>query len=378
MAAERLAGCVREGDVVARLGGDEFAVIQLDGDQPAAAEALAVRLIHAVGKPFDIAGEPATVGTSIGIAICGVEGGSDADSLLKRADLALYDAKSKGRGTHSIFKPEMDRRARGRSELESELRHAIEQGHLELHYQPIVSLQAQKVLAFEALVRWPHASRGMVMPDQFIPLAEEVGLISALGAWVLKEACARAASWPAHVGVAVNLSPLQLKSGELVAVVRDALSASGLGATRLELEITESVPLEDNSISLATLHGLRALGVRISLDDFGTGFSSINYLRRFPFDKLKIDRSFVRDVALDRTAQAIVRSLATLGDSLGMAVTAEGVETQEQLQAVRDMGCSEAQGYLISTPRPASDIAGILRRDLRLVAVAQQAEGMAG
>jgi len=288
-----------------------------------------------------------------------------------RADLALYDAKSSARGTHSFFRPELDRRAKGRHELEADLRHAIAQGALELHYQPLISLPDERVLAFEALVRWPHPRRGMVMPDQFIPLAEEVGLIDALGAWVLVEACQTAASWPAHVGVAVNLSPLQLKSGRLVDVVRDALARCGLAPARLELEITESVPLDDNSISLATLHGLRGLGVRVSIDDFGAGFSSVSYLRKFPFDKLKIDRSFVRDVATDRSAQAIVHAMATLGNRLGMAVTAEGVESMEQLQAVRDMGCTEAQGYLISTPRPASELPTIVRKGLRLVSVAQ-------
>ena len=254
--------------------------------------------------------------------------------------------------------------------MESHLRRAIERGCLEVHYQPMIALHNDTVIAFEALVRWPHAG-GMRMPDQFIPLAEEVGLIDALGAWVLSEACATASSWPSRVGLAVNLSPVQLRDSRLVTVVRDALKNSGLAAARLELEITESVPLEDNSISLATLHGLRALGVRISIDDFGAGFSSVSYLRRFPFDKIKIDRSFVRDVDTDLSAQAIVRAMATLGSSLGMAVTAEGIETPRQLQAAREMGCSQAQGYLISTPRRASDLPEILRRDLRLARVGQ-------
>jgi EAL domain-containing protein (putative c-di-GMP-specific phosphodiesterase class I) len=324
--------------------------------------------VQALSAPFEIAGQPASVGTSIGIALSAEADGCSPDELLQRADLALYDVKSTARGTHSFFRPELDRRAKGRHELEADLRRAIEQGGLELHYQPLISLQDDRVLAFEALVRWPHPRRGMVMPDQFIPLAEEVGLIDALGAWVLGQACKVAVTWPRHVGVAVNLSPLQLKSGRLVDVVRAALSDSGLEPGRLELEITESVPLDDNSISLATLHGLRGLGARVSIDDFGAGFSSVSYLRKFPFDTLKIDRSFIRDVVSDRSARAIVHALATLGQSLGMQVTAEGIESAEQQHAVRALGCTQAQGYLISTPRPASELPAIIRRELRVVA----------
>jgi diguanylate cyclase (GGDEF)-like protein len=370
MAADRLASCVRQGDLVARLGGDEFAIVQLDGEQPAAAEGLAQRVVQAMTAPFEIAGQSASVGVSVGIALSDGAEIHNPDHLLKRADLALYDAKSAARGTHSFFRPELDRRAKGRHELEADLRHAIAQGALELHFQPLIGLHDDCVLAFEALVRWPHLRRGMVMPDQFIPLAEEVGLIDALGAWVLAHACNIAAAWPTHIGVAVNLSPLQLKGGRLIDVVREALAASGLAPRRLELEITESVPLDDNSISLATLHALRGLGVRVSIDDFGAGFSSVSYLRRFPFDKIKIDRSFVRDVATDRSARAIVQAMATLGQSLGMAVTAEGVESAEQMHAVRELGCTQAQGYLISTPRPAAELAAMIRKDLRLVASA--------
>jgi diguanylate cyclase (GGDEF)-like protein len=375
LAADRLSACVRQGDLVARLGGDEFAIVQLDGEQPVAAEALAHRVVQALSAPFEIGAKAVSVGTSIGIALSVHGDAVTPEELLQRADLALYDAKSSARGTHSFFRPELDRRAKGRHELEADLRHAIEHGALELHYQPLISLQDERVLAFEALVRWPHPRRGMVVPDQFIPLAEEVGLIDALGAWVLVEACRVAASWPTHVDVAVNLSPLQLRSGRLVDVVRDSLDRSGLAATRLELEITESVPLDDNSICLATLHGLRGLGVRVSIDDFGAGFSSVSYLRKFPFDKIKIDRSFVRDLASDRSAQAIVRAMAMLGTSLGMDVTAEGVESAEQLHAVRELGCTQAQGYLISTPRPASELPSIFRKDLRLVAPARSVPG---
>ena len=368
-AAQRLAGCARECDLVARLGGDEFAIIQLEGGNPAAASVLADRLVRAIEAPFEIAGQQVTVGTSIGIALAPADS-SDPDDLLKKADLALYDAKTRGRGTHSFFKPELDRRAQGRRALESELRQAAEKGQLELHYQPIIGLDDDKMLACEALVRWHHPQRGMVMPDAFIPLAEESGLIEELGTWVLNRACTQAAAWPSHLAVAVNLSPLQLNGGGLVAIVRDALHASGLAPARLELEITESVPLADDSINLATLHGLRALGVRISLDDFGAGYSSVSYLRNFPFDTIKIDRSFVRDVTGNREAAAIVRAMATLGGSLGMAITAEGVETDEQLRAVRALGCTRAQGYLISTPRPANELPAIAKLDRRFVVVA--------
>jgi diguanylate cyclase (GGDEF)-like protein len=367
MAAGRLSGCVRDGDVVARLGGDEFAIIQAHGDQPGAVQALATRLLQVMEQPFDVAGHQMSVGISIGITLCGGGRGEESDDLLKQADLALYDAKSSGRSTHRFFRPDLERRATGRRELEVDLRQAIELGALALHYQPLVSMFDGCVEGFEALVRWPHPERGMIMPDQFIALAEEVGLIDALGAWVLAEACHVAVSWPAPLCISVNLSPLQLRSGRLLHAVRSALEKSGLAAERLELEITESVPLDDHSLGLATLHELRAMGVRISIDDFGAGFSSVSYLRRFPFDKIKMDRSLVRDVASDQTAQEIVRAMASLGVSLGMAVTAEGVETMEQLDAARRLGCSQAQGYLISTPRPAAELAAILRRDMRLV-----------
>jgi len=376
-AAQRLVSCARESDLVARLGGDEFAVIQVNGGNPAAASVLADRLLRAIGAPFDIAGQQVMIGTSIGIAQAPADS-NDPDELLKKADLALYDAKTRGRGVHSFFKPELDRRAQGRRALESDLREAADKGQLELHYQPVISLPDDKLLAFEALVRWHHPLHGMVMPDAFIPLAEETGLIEELGIWVLNRACIQAASWPDHLGVAVNLSPLQLNGGGLVAIVRQALHASGLAPARLELEITESVPLAENSINLATLHGLRALGVRISLDDFGAGYSSVSYLRNFPFDTIKIDRSFVRDVTGNREAAAIVRAMATLGSSLGMAITAEGVETDEQLRAVRALGCTRAQGYLISTPRPASELPAITKLDRRFVVVGRDTQREAG
>jgi diguanylate cyclase (GGDEF)-like protein len=367
-ATHRLCECVRQGDLVVRLGGDEFAVIQADAAQPGATHALAKRLVSVIAAPFDIDGQQVVVGSSIGVALIPGDG-SNPDELLRKADLALYDAKSRGRGTYSFFELRMDELAQGRRAMESDLRRAAADGALELHYQPIVGLRDNKVVAFEALLRWHHPTRGMVMPDSFIPLAEKTGYIDELGGWVFQEAFAEATRWPEHVSVAVNLSPVQLKSGNLVRTVKAALQATGLAATRVELEITESVSLADDSINLAMLHELRALGVRISLDDFGMGYASVDHLRMFCFDKIKIDRSFVADVAENRAAAAIVRAIATLGTSLDMLVTAEGVETEEQLATVRELGCDEAQGYYLSTPRPASDVDAILRLERRFIVV---------
>jgi diguanylate cyclase (GGDEF)-like protein len=367
-AARRLSECVRETDVVARLGGDEFAIIQIGAAQPAAAHSLAERLVRVIGAPFDVCGHQVVVGTSIGVALV-PQDGVNADELLQKSDLALYDAKLGGRGAYSFFRPAMDEQAQSRRALERDLRSAVEKRQLELVYQPIIGLADRKLRSFEALLRWHHPTRGLVMPDQFIALAEETGLIEKIGAWVLRQALAEAARWPAHVSVAVNLSPLQLKSGNLLRDVTAALQASGLAGDRLEVEITESVPLEDNPFNLAQLRELRAHGVRIALDDFGIGYSSLGYLRTFPFSRIKIDRSFARDVASNRHAAAIVRAMTTLGSSLDMPITAEGIETEEQLQAVHALGCDEAQGYLISKPKPACELAPILQLDRRLVPV---------
>jgi diguanylate cyclase (GGDEF)-like protein len=355
-AARRLRECVRQSDVVARLGGDEFAIVQVDdGPQPAAARSLAERLVHDFARPFEIGGHQILVGASVGVAFSPGDG-SDPDDLLKKADLALYDAKSDGRGTFRVFRPQMHEIAQTRRLLEMDLRQALIRSELELHYQPIVSLHTKRVVAFEALVRWRHPERGMVMPDAFIPLAEETGLIEALGEWVLLQAFKEATSWPADIGIAVNLSPVQVKSGSLTRHVENALQAAGLLPERVDLEITESVLLSENSVNLATLHGLRALGVRICLDDFGVGYSSLSYLRSFPFKKVKIDRSFVRDVADKAEAAAIVRAVASLCRSLDMAITAEGVETAAQIDIVQQVGCDEAQGYLIGAPRPSTEL----------------------
>ena len=365
LVAQRLDDCVRQEDLLARLGGDEFAIVQMGEKQPHAAKALADRLVRTMDRPFDVDGHRIVVGTSVGVALW-PDDGLDSDQLLSRADLALYDAKGAGRGDFRFFRRELGEKANNRRSLEIDLRRAVALGQLELHFQPIVSLRPasargrRPVASFEALLRWNHPERGLVMPDTFIGLAEETGLIESIGAWVLDEATTIAARWPAHIGVAVNLSPRQLKHGQLLDVVRNALLRSGLRPERLELEITESVLLVENSINVALLHELRALGIKISLDDFGIGYSSLSYLRSFPFEKIKIDRSFVCNLVDSSEAAAIVRAIATLGDSLGMIVTAEGVETEEQLQTLTRLNCHQAQGYLFGRPVPACDVAAML------------------
>ncbi|MEO6408122.1 MAG: EAL domain-containing protein [Burkholderiaceae bacterium] len=369
LVSQRVGECLRHNDLVARLGGDEFAIIQTSGAQPGAARGLAQRLVRVLAVPFEIDGHQVMVGASVGLVLAPADG-TDPDDLMKKADMALYAAKAAGRGTFAFFRPQMDEQAQRRRGLEIDLRSAIEKRELELHYQPIVGLGQRQVVGFEALLRWHHPVRGMVAPDIFIPLAEDTGLIDSIGEWVLNEAFAQASHWPPSIGIAVNLSPVQLKNGNLVAVVSGALQRSGLAANRVDLEITESVLLAENSINVATLHRLRGLGVRISLDDFGVGYSSLSYLRSFPFKKLKIDRSFIRDVVGNREAVAIVRAMTTLGKSLDMLITAEGIETEEQYACVRELGCDEAQGYLLSAPRPAAEIETMLRPERRLTLVA--------
>ena len=298
-------------------------------------------------------------GASIGIAI-GPGDGEDADKLLKNANMALSRAKSDGRGLFSFFEAGMDARAQERRRIEMELRAAIDGGVLRSHYQPLIDLKTGRVTGAEALVRWPHPARGMVSPAEFIPVAEETGLINPIGNLMLRRACMDAAGWPGDARVAVNLSPLQFRVGNLLAVVMDALKQSGLPPKRLELEITETLLLEKSDQVLATLHALRALGVRISMDDFGTGYSSLSYLRSFPFDKIKIDRSFVSDLAANQGAQAIVRSIISLGMSLGVTITAEGVETEAELGCLRAEGCHEGQGFLFSRARPNAEIVQLL------------------
>jgi diguanylate cyclase (GGDEF)-like protein/PAS domain S-box-containing protein len=365
--ALRLKDCLREGDTVSRLGGDEFAIVQL-GSQQHASEALASRLVEVIGAPYDIQGHQVVIGTSIGISMA-PDDGVDPDQLLKNADMALYRAKGDGRGTYRFFEIAMDARAQARRLMELELRAALLRDEFEVYYQPIHDIQADQIVCFEALVRWNHPLRGMIAPATFIPLAEATGLIVPLGDWVLRKACADAAGWSRDVQVAVNLSPAQFKNRHLVTSVQSALSAAGLDAHRLELEITESVLLQDSEATLATLHTLRKLGVRISMDDFGTGYSSLSYLRSFPFDKIKIDRSFIHELATRDDSMAIVRAVTGLGKSLGISTTAEGVETSEQLALLRSEGCTEVQGYLFNPARPAAEVEKMLSKGpLRIVA----------
>ena len=305
-------------------------------------------------------GHQIVIGTSVGIAFS-PQDGTDPDQLLKNADLALYRAKQDGRGVYRMFQQDMDAQMQARRVLEIDLRKALGSSQLELFYQPLIGLRVQAVVGFEALLRWRHPSRGLVPPDQFIPLAEEIGAIVPIGEWALLTACITAAGWPDGLKVAVNLSPVQFKSSNLVAAVSAALSSSGLSPSRLELEITETVMLQDTAATLATLHELHALGVSIAMDDFGTGYSSLGYLHRFPFDRIKIDQSFVRELGRQRDCDAIVRAVTALSRALGMETTAEGVETVEQLRILAQAGCSVVQGYLFSRPVPEAAIAELLR-----------------
>jgi diguanylate cyclase (GGDEF)-like protein len=360
-AADRLQACVREVDTVARLGGDEFAIIQFAVERPDDAELLANRIITAFSSPFDIDGHQIVVGASVGVAVAPSDGDTP-DKLLKNADIALYLAKTEGRSTVRFFEPEMDARIQLRRTLELDLRSAIARNEFEIYYQPLVNLAASRITGFEALLRWHHPARGLVPPMDFIPLAEETGMIVAIGEWVLRTACFEAENWPTDISVSVNLSPIQFKKSNLVAAVKAALDASGLRPERLELEITETVLMQDEASTLTALHQLRALGVAVALDDFGTGYSSLSYLRSFPFDKIKIDQSFVRNLVNNKESMSIIRAITGLGHSLGMKTTAEGVETLEQLDKLREEGCTEVQGYIFSRPKPASELPLLIER----------------
>ncbi len=359
MASLRLQALVRETDTIARMGGDEFAIVQVALAQIEDASALAQRVIAAISEPYDIDGHMVVIGTSIGIAVAPTDG-TNADQLMKNADLALYRAKADGRATLRFFEPGMDAQVQERRELERDLRKALASGEFELHYQPIVDLNSDRINAFEALIRWRHPAKGTVPPAKFIPLAEETGLIVPIGEWVIKQACATAKRWPDDIKVAVNLSPAQLRNSGLLQVIVNAIAATGLAAKRLELEITESVLLQDSEATLRTLYQLRELGVQIAMDDFGTGYSSLSHLQRFPFDKIKIDRSFVSNITDNASSMNIVRAVAALAGSLGVAATAEGVESREQLDAIRSEGCTEMQGFLLSKPIPADQIDQLL------------------
>ncbi|MGI3776117.1 MAG: EAL domain-containing protein, partial [Janthinobacterium lividum] len=366
--AQRLLTCVGEADTVARLGGDEFAVVQRDlpgagATEEAAAEAgrLAQRIVAALAEPFTLDSARISIGASVGIAVAPADG-HDASALLKNADMALYRAKAEGRSTARFFEPSMDIQLQARRRLELDLRRAVEEEQFEVHYQPLVDLATGRVSGFEALLRWHHPTHGLVPPGDFIPIAEEVGSIVAIGEWVLHRACREAAAWPPEVSVAVNVSPAQFRTRHLAGVVAEALRHSGLAPGRLELEITESVLLRESETVLATLHQLRAAGVRIAMDDFGTGYSSLSYLRSFPFDKIKIDQSFVRDVARNADSLTIVRAAIGLGASLGMKVAAEGVETPEQVAILRAARCDQLQGFLYGRPAAAAAVPALLAR----------------
>jgi len=347
--AERLRAIVRATDTVARMGGDEFVVVQTEAERPNETATLAQRICESLRAPFNLNGNVVVVQASVGIAMA-PEDGREPNELLKNADIALYGIKSDGRGSYRFFEPEMDARMKARRELELALRSALIEDRFELLYQPLISLQDNRVTCCEALLRWNHPERGLVLPSQFIPVAEEIGVIVTIGEWVMRKACADAAQWPADVKVAVNLSPIQVMSPNLVSMVVGALGSASLAANRLEVEITESVLLQNSEATLNALHNLRGLGVSISMDDFGTGFSSLSSLRSFPFNKIKIDRSFINGMSEEEDSLAIVRAVAGLARNLGMITTAEGVETERQMEQVRALGCTEMQGYLFSPP----------------------------
>jgi diguanylate cyclase (GGDEF)-like protein len=357
--ADRLRGCLKETDVAARLGGDEFAVIQTAIKSQSETTELVDKIHSAIRRPFDCTGHLITTDASIGIALTSGDG-LDLDQLLRNADLALYGAKGDGRRTYRFFEAGMDARARERRSLELELRQAITDGSLEAWYQPVLDLETNRISSCEALLRWRHPERGMISPAEFIPIAEETGLINQLGHWVLNTACAEAVNWPDEVRVAVNVSPIQFRSQTLALNVAAALAASGLSAGRLELEITEAVLIRDDEAALEVLHQLRKLGVRIALDDFGTGYSSLSYLQRFPFDKIKIDRSFIRDLAGAGASSSIVQAVVNIAAASDMTTTAEGVETEQQRNLLHILGCTEMQGFLFSPAIPAVEIRRLL------------------
>lgn len=356
---KRLKNRLREGDIVARLGGDEFAILAPGLESREQMEVLARRIGQELALITSVEGRPVRIGASIGGAVAPVDA-SGADDLLRCADLALYRAKGSSKGVVRFFEPEMDVQVSNRRALEMDMRNADIASQFEAHFQPIISVRTGKLCGFEALMRWRHPVRGMVSPVEFIPIAEEIGQIDRLGRWMLFEACAQAASWPDPLMVAVNVSPAQFRSGGLFEAVAEALVSSGLAPDRLEIEITESVLLDDNASNLALLRQLREHDVRIALDDFGTGYSSLHYLKQFAFNRLKIDRSFVREINNSPESLAIVRAIIGLGASLGIDTTAEGVETAAQLERLRAEQCGELQGFLFSPPVAAGNVAGII------------------
>ena len=361
LVAASLSRCVGEDDLVARLGGDEFAIVQSDVTSSDRITDQAVRALRAVHEPFECMDQQLTIDASVGIALA-PQHGMAPDQILKNADLAMYAAKASGRGTYRFFEPEMDARARERLQLSTDLRQAIAHDELEVHYQPCRSLEGDTITGCEALVRWRHPERGMVSPAEFIPVAEDTGLINEIGEWVLRTACRDAMTWPGDIRLAVNVSPVQFRNEALPLKIMAALSASNLPPSRLELEITEAVLIHDDDAALATLNQLRAIGIRVALDDFGTGYSSLSYLRRFPFDRIKIDRSFVNDIVGSKGAQSIVQAIVDIATARGMTTIAEGVETEEQHGLLRELGCTEMQGYLFCAATPADRIKDLLGR----------------
>jgi diguanylate cyclase (GGDEF)-like protein len=359
--ASRLQSCVRATDFVARLGGDEFAIVQTGIEQPSDVVELIKRIYAAIREPCDCLGHQVATDFSIGIALAPNDG-TDLDQLLRSADLAMYGAKADGRRTYRFFEPEMDARVKARRTLELDIRQAIADGAFELHYQPVVHLGSNEIAGCEALLRWNHPVRGMISPAEFIPIAEETGLICQIGDWVLDTACAEAAHWPPDIKLAVNVSPVQFRSHAFSLKVANALATFGLSANRLELEITEAVLIRDDEAALTMLRHLRAIGVRIALDDFGTGYSSLSYLHRFPFDKIKIDRCFVNDIAATQGSSPIVQAVINIAKARNMTTTAEGVETEQQREMLLSLGCTEMQGYLFSPARPVAEIRKLLFR----------------
>ena len=357
--AARLRGCVGPQDLVARLGGDEFAIVKAETRDRGELTTLAEQILDSLRVPAHCKGQEVPIEASIGIAIA-PDDGLSLEELLKHADLAMYAAKSNGRRTYRFFVPELDARLKTRRQLELDLRQALARGELEIHYQPLVELATDTVAGCEALLRWYHPERGMISPADFIPVAEDTGLINEIGDWVLKRACAEAAGWPGHIRLAVNVSPVQFRTKTLALRVATALRDSGLAPDRLELEITEAVLIRDDDEALVILHQLRDLGVRIALDDFGTGYSSLSYLRRFPFDKIKIDRSFVSDIGDAGGSSMIVEAVVNMASACRMSTTAEGVETEMQREILRGLGCSEMQGYLFSPAVSASKLQQLL------------------
>ena len=352
--AERLRRCAHDGDTVARLGGDEFAIVHPVLPTSKSPTAMAAEIVRSIARPYDVGGSQLTLTASVGVSVAG-EGCQEPDRMLKNADVALYRAKTDGRNAFRFYDASMDNYLEAKRDLERAVRNALARGEFEVHYQPIVDVRSERTCGYEALIRWRHRERGLLPPSEFIGIAEEVGFIVPLGEWVLRKACDDAASWPPYMRLAVNISPAQC-SAALTQTVMNALAASRLPPDRLELEITESALLQDNDVTLATLHQLRKLGVKIAMDDFGTGYSSLSYLRSFPFDKIKIDQSFVKEVLVHPESLVIVRAVAGLGLSFGVPTTAEGVETREQFEQIREAGCTQCQGYLFGRAVPNAEV----------------------